>query len=166
MSEYMNQELRLFIYSVWSGVQLTACYDLFRIARRIYRHNSFWINAEDLLYWCFCGLYLFAGMYQENDGVIRFYALIGVVTGAVMYHFSISDMLVKGAVYCLNQMLCILRLPFAGAAKVIKRLKFAGIRVTLLLNNHWSQMKVRKAEYGETKQQKKKVKKKKKKSAE
>lgn len=163
----MNQEVLLFICSLWTGVQLAACYDLLRIFRRIIRHGDFWIGVEDLLYWCFCGVFLFARMYQENDGIIRFYALGGAAVGAAMYHYSLSRILVTYITLALKKIIWILRIPFAWLARGTKRLKFKGNRVKLLLNNHLSKMKVRMAEYGESKHQEKKSKKKKKeKSAE
>lgn len=144
----MNQELLLFVHSLWSGVVVAVAYDLFRIFRNVCRHSSFWIGVEDLLYWCGCGIYLFAQMYQENDGIIRFYVLGGVALGIAMYHWSISGILVKYGIL-------FWRIPLKWIRKGIKRLKFEGNRGRLILNRHLSQRKVRKAEYEKAEQREK-----------
>ena len=58
-----------------AGVFLAVCYDVLRIFRNIADHSTFWIGAEDILYWCASGIYLFELIYQENDGMIRLYVL-------------------------------------------------------------------------------------------
>ena len=78
-----------------AGVFLAVCYDVLRIFRNIADHSTFWIGAEDILYWCASGIYLFELIYQENDGMIRLYVLFFSGAGALLYHAGPSMILVK-----------------------------------------------------------------------
>lgn len=83
-------ELRNLGLACLLGAVMTAFYDVFRILRRIIRHGIFWISAEDCLYWLCFAVAEFGLLYQQNNGVIRFYIFLGTVVGAVLYHFLIS----------------------------------------------------------------------------
>ena len=74
----MHEELLFFCRAFWAGACLAAGYDLLRIFRRLVSHSPFLTGAEDILYWCCAGIYLFGMIYRENDGVIRTYALLAV----------------------------------------------------------------------------------------
>ena len=53
------------------GAGLLLCYDFLRIFRRLIRHKTWGIAAEDLLFWLCCALVMFGFMYRMNEGVIR-----------------------------------------------------------------------------------------------
>lgn len=129
----MNQELLLFARSIWAGILIVAAYDILRIWRKVCRHGTWWIAAEDLIYWCVCGVYLFSRMYQENDGIIRIYAIGGILLGIVFYHYSVSDFLVKYIALFFNKIKKILKIPLKGIAFAIKWLKSRLIRVKIFL---------------------------------
>jgi len=146
MSEYMNQELILFARSIWAGVLVVAAYDILRVWRRICRHGFFWIAVEDLIYWCACGIYLFSKMYRENDGIIRTYALSGVLLGVLIYHYSISELLVKYIALFLNKIIKFLIIPLKWYGKLIKRLKFRLLRCRIFLREQIVRLRTRKRE--------------------
>ena len=67
----MHEELLFFCRAFWAGACLAAGYDLLRIFRRLVSHSPFLTGAEDILYWCCAGIYLFGMIYRENDGFGR-----------------------------------------------------------------------------------------------
>lgn len=81
----MQQELLFFSRTFLAGTCLAVCYDLLWIFRRIVKHSSFFIGMEDILYGCAAGFFLFSVIYQENDGIIRAYALFAVFSGVLLY---------------------------------------------------------------------------------
>lgn len=93
--EGINLELRLFLSSIVWGITLIVFYDCFRIFRRIIKHNKFWAAFEDVIYWTVSAFLIFCLMYQMNDGAIRGFALVGILIGMVLYHYSISSFIVK-----------------------------------------------------------------------
>jgi len=93
--EGINLELRLFLASVIWGMILVVSYDCLRIFRRVIKHNKIWVGSEDVLYWIISGILIFKMMYQMNDGAIRGFAIVGMVIGMVLYHYSISEWVVR-----------------------------------------------------------------------
>lgn len=120
----MNRELMLFAKAIWYGVVLLMGYDVFRIWRRVIRHGVFAVVAEDLLYWISSSLFLFSRIYQGNSGIIRGYFFVGVVLGAIFYHYSISALLVQFLSDCLNRVKKVFMKVWKIVLKFTKRLKF------------------------------------------
>ena len=73
--------------SVLVGMGLFLLYDIFRIFRRIVPHGAIWIGVEDFCYWLLCTAAVFLMLYQENDGMIRGFAIGGVIFGMILYFF-------------------------------------------------------------------------------
>ena len=111
--EGINLELRLFLSSIVWGVILIVFYDCLRIFRRVVKHNKFWVGFEDVIYWTISAILIFLMMYQMNDGAIRGFAIIGILIGMVLYHYSISNFIVK--MISLGIQKCIL-----GGKKLVK----------------------------------------------
>lgn len=90
----INLEVKLFLASVLWGIGLVILYDCIRIFRRVIKHNKLWAGFEDLLYWAVSAVLIFRMMYRINDGTIRGFAIVGVVIGMTLYHYSISEWVV------------------------------------------------------------------------
>jgi spore cortex biosynthesis protein YabQ len=94
MNKAIFLELRFFGTSVMWGALLLVFYDVLRIIRRILAHNGFFIAFEDLLYWVTSSLLIFRMMYQQNNGVIRGFAILAMLLGMLIYHSLLSEVLV------------------------------------------------------------------------
>lgn len=91
--------------SVLVGMGLFLLYDIFRIFRRIMPHGAIWIGVEDFCYWLLCTAAVFLMLYQENDGMIRGFAIGGVIFGMILYFFLLSRFVVKINVCILKKIL-------------------------------------------------------------
>lgn len=111
----MNHELSFFFRSVLWGMVLLFFYDILRIGRRLFPRRSLFVSLEDLLYWILAGIFLFAKMYQVNEGRLRGYSVIAVGLGMVLYSGTISGRFVSMAVK-------ILEIPVKFLISVEKRL--------------------------------------------
>jgi spore cortex biosynthesis protein YabQ len=116
MNQEITVELRFFLVSILSGAILLAVYDIFRIFRRLIKHDSFFIALEDLIFWVGAGLFIFAMMFKENDGIIRGFSIMGMAIGMVLYHFVFSDRIV-------NLITKLIRLLFSPFVFVYKKVK-------------------------------------------
>lgn len=154
MSQYMHQELFFFCRSFLAGILLAAVYDIFRIFRNVLSHSSFFINLEDLLYWCSAGLFLFSVIYTQNDGVIRVYALAGISLGALLYHAGPSSIFVKYLSAFLSGLKVLLKIPLKPFNRGRKRLKFWLTRVKISLYEQKSIQKIRKSKNAKKKKEK------------
>lgn len=95
MNQALSIELSFFLICVLSGGILLAVYDIFRILRRLINHNSGFIALEDLFFWVGASIYIFAMLFKENDGIIRGFAIMGMAAGMLLYHYTLSDLIVN-----------------------------------------------------------------------
>lgn len=85
----------LLLVSLLFGFILMLAYDIVRIFRRIIRHGTIFMAVEDILYWLFCAIGIFAMLYQENDGLLRWFVLGGVAIGMLFENYFVSPPLVS-----------------------------------------------------------------------
>ena len=81
----MEEWLRYLDFALFGAVAF-AIYDGIRIFRRIFPHGIVWISIEDLLYWCAIAFCFFLKLCQSNNGILRGYILLGLMTGALLYY--------------------------------------------------------------------------------
>ncbi len=116
MNPAINIELKFFLISILWGILLLAAYDILRILRRIIKHDEFFIALEDLIFWVVASLFIFAMIYQENDGIIRGFCIMGMFLGAVLYHYAFSDLLI-------NLITKVIRILLSPITMVLRRFK-------------------------------------------
>ena len=76
--------------SLCNGMLLMVGYDALRLFRWLLPRGKVWLWLEDTLYWCLASVPTFYLFFQYNDGVIRWYCLLGILGGAVLYEAGIS----------------------------------------------------------------------------
>jgi spore cortex biosynthesis protein YabQ len=118
MNQALSIELRFFMISIFSGAVLLIVYDVFRIARRLIKHNSYFIAFEDFFFWVGASLFIFTMLYRENDGIIRGFAIMGMAIGAVLYHYIVSELIVN----LITRLIKTLISPLVFALKKVKGL--------------------------------------------
>lgn len=117
MNPAITTELQFFLLSIlWGGILLLA-YDVLRIFRRLVKHGVIFVAVEDLIFWVIASLFLFIMIFQNNNGIIRGFSIMGMLIGMVLYHFSISEWLVKK----LTQLIRLLFSPVKAGIRQIKR---------------------------------------------
>ena len=84
------QQGSLFLHAMAFGVALIFCYDLLRIFRRGVPHGTVWIAVEDMFFWLISAFVLFQLMYEKNDGKLRWFVIMGVLLGMILYNVSLS----------------------------------------------------------------------------
>ena len=78
----IREELLALLTAIAAGGILRLSYHCVVCLRRIWKHSSFLVGVEDLIYWIGTAVYLFVQIYHTSDGVIRWYFALGVVFGA------------------------------------------------------------------------------------
>lgn len=92
MSSYMESEVFLFLLAVGTGAALLLLYRLLGIFRLILPDGKV-VPFLDLLYWLFAGCAVFAEIYQYNEGVLRFFLLPAVLSGAFFANYVLKRLL-------------------------------------------------------------------------
>lgn len=96
MSQVIRQETTVFFLAVFHGIGLIFVYDLLRAFRRVFRHGNAAVSVEDFLFWILAAFLTFCFAFLKTDGIIRGYAAVGILLGAVLYHVSVSRYIVSG----------------------------------------------------------------------
>ena len=86
------------MHSFAMGIIVTFVYDWFVILRRLFRHSMFWISIEDIIFWIGCTFSVFGMLYEENNGMLRWFAVAGATLGMLIYKKTASPFLIKTAV--------------------------------------------------------------------
>ena len=95
VSPGIMQQGVLFLHAMALGVVMIFCYDLLRIFRRGVPHGTVWIAVEDMFFWLLSAFVLFRLMYEENDGKLRWFVIMGVLVGMILYNVSFSRLVVR-----------------------------------------------------------------------
>lgn len=117
----MNQELAIelqffAICILWGGLILLA-YDFLRVIRRLIKHGTVLLAAEDLIFWVISAVLIFAMIYRQNNGVIRAFSIMGMTAGMLLYNMTVKDHLVNIIVKGIR----ILIKPFVLLIKLVKK---------------------------------------------
>ncbi len=89
------EEIRLFANSVVLGAALTFVYDGWLICRKVFKHNMFWISLEDLSFWLGTAIVVFLSLREQNNGILRWFFIVGAGVGMLLYKNSLSRFYVK-----------------------------------------------------------------------
>ena len=88
------REAGLLFASFLFGIALMLLYDVLRIFRHMRKHGTILTAVEDILYWLICAIGIFILLYQENDGLLRWFVLGGVAVGMLLENSFISPFVV------------------------------------------------------------------------
>jgi len=86
----MTGQAWLFLSTVFVGAAIGLFYDAFRVIRKTARHSGLAVTLEDLIFWVAATGLTFYYMLHRNYGEIRFFALIGVAVGLLLYFTTVS----------------------------------------------------------------------------
>lgn len=144
MSAQIVHESRLFVGAIAIGAELTIFYDLFRIARRVVIHNGFFIAVEDLFYWIVTSVILFRWLYYMNDGVIRWFLIVGIYIGTKIYQKFLGEHIVcfmstilKRTLDIVNSLILRIFRPFLWVKKKLTgNIKLVKITLCKHISNH------------------------------
>lgn len=104
ISDTIFLELDFFIKSFIMGIILLFFYDVIRASRRVIHQPDGIVGLFDVLYWCVAGALLFLLSMDENDGLIRFYALLATGLGMLLYNRTVSKLILK--LFCIIGNFC------------------------------------------------------------
>lgn len=128
----MLKEMNIFGAGILSGVILAAIFDLGRAFRKKIPHKNIWVSLEDLLFWMFAGVFLFALFEKYNKGVLRFYIFLGVGIGGLLYCLLLH----KPAFFCFSIFFQIVKVIFDLVGKIMGKIKmFVKKMIILPLKN-------------------------------
>lgn len=130
MEEFIVKEAELFLDSMFTGLVIMALYDILRLLRRIVSHSNIIVGLEDFLFWNMAGIFIFALIYSENDGRIRWFIIVGICMGAWIYAQSFGSFLVKYTAKYINKLVNIVLKKPINKVKMALRYFFRKVVVS------------------------------------
>ena len=107
MSQSIVDEIMFLLDSFFLGAVITCVYDSFLILRRLIRHNMLLISLEDLVFWIACAVSVYYVLYEENNGILRWFAVVGACVGMIAYKKTLSPWIVCGVSGVLEKIFCV-----------------------------------------------------------
>ncbi|MCI8992651.1 MAG: spore cortex biosynthesis protein YabQ [Eubacterium sp.] len=117
MSGKIIEELVFLGNCVVIGAILIAIYDVLRIWRLVCRHGTIWTAIEDFLYWCMTAVVIFRFLCEKNNGIMRGFAIGGILIGMFLVNTWVSPHTVHGIARFLRFCIRLIARPFAAAVK-------------------------------------------------
>lgn len=109
----MANENQFLLHALIMGAYITSVYDILRILRRVIPHGTLLVSMEDICFWIYCAVKVFLLMYRESNGTLRWFAVLGAMTGMFLYRWFVSPYFVKYVSLALQGL-------FGGLAKILK----------------------------------------------
>lgn len=91
----VEDQALIFIVFTFTGILLGILFDFFRVFRRTFNTIDFITYLEDILYWILAGIIVLYNIWFFNNGEIRFFMIIGIIMGAIIYSLLFSPILIK-----------------------------------------------------------------------
>lgn len=90
MKQLIAQQVQFILLMTISGMSLMAGYDVLRLVRWLFPHGQISIAVEDILYWGIVSVPVFYLFLEFHDGIIRWYGVVSVFSGIVLYEYGFS----------------------------------------------------------------------------
>ncbi len=128
MSQDIVQEAVFFLPSILMGLVITFAYDWVLIFRKLFTHGRFFMSVEDFVYWFACGIGVFYMLYRENNGILRWFAVVGAALGMLTYKAIIKNRFVNIVSKCIHKIMWFVFRVIQVVLKPMKCLFFAARR--------------------------------------
>ena len=112
LSQSINHEIQFLLHSFLLGAVITFVYDNIRVLRRVLRHNVFFVSLEDMMFWIAVAISIFLLHHRENNGIFRWFSILGALVGMLLYRKLFSSLYVNNMTIVLGKILHILYLFF------------------------------------------------------
>ncbi len=90
----LSNQFIIFITSVVIGIISGIVYDCIKILRIAIKHSNFIIQLEDALFWISITFFSFTVMISRDFGDIRFFNIIGIFSGMILYILTVSPIVI------------------------------------------------------------------------
>ena len=104
----LHAQAELFLLTILLGGCMGLVYDGLRIFRHACPHRSFWIQAEDGLFWFLAVFLIFGVMLRASSGEIRFFSIFGLFGGMGLYWLTISPLVLSVSNHIIRGIGCVL----------------------------------------------------------
>ena len=81
-------EFQIFIFFYIIGIIISILFDFFKTLRKEIKHNDTVVIIEDILFLLFSLILISIGIFKINNGIIRFYLFLSILTRNISLFFD------------------------------------------------------------------------------
>ena len=116
-----NQLFSFFIYVI-VGILLGFIFDIFRALRKSIKNSTVATNIEDILFVIISFIIIAMVVQIVSKGELRFYILLGIILGILIYFLSVSKYIITGETWILKSIIKILKSIYNFFTKFFKKI--------------------------------------------
>jgi spore cortex biosynthesis protein YabQ len=116
-----NQLFSFFIYII-VGILLGFIFDIFRAFRKSVKNTNLATNIEDILFVIISFIIIAMVVQIVSKGELRFYILLGIILGILLYFLSVSKYIITGETWILKNIIKILKSIYIFFIKFFKKI--------------------------------------------
>ena len=116
-----NQLFSFFIYVI-VGILLGFIFDIFRALRKSIKKSTVATNIEDILFVIISFIIITTVVQIISKGELRFYILLGIIFGILIYFLSVSKYIITGETWILKSIIKILKSIYNFFIKFFKKI--------------------------------------------
>lgn len=90
----IEQLYTMAIYFI-GGMVIGIIFDFFRILRKLIKFPDFIVYIQDIIFWILTGIILIFLLFVFTNGVFRFYIIINLFFGIIVYFLTFSKFIFK-----------------------------------------------------------------------
>lgn len=115
-------ELWVLFFCFGAGALSGFVFDIFRSIRKCFSVSDRTVAVHDMLFWLITGIIVYLAIYISNSAELRWFELIGLMSGAIVYilclsRFSLIFLCKLTGIIC--KMFTLMLLPFRAAYRLI-----------------------------------------------
>lgn len=112
MDTYIQDQLYIFLSTLYGGIAIGFLYDIYRIFRYYFKPNKVLTFIEDFIFWIIISIISITVLLYTNWGEIRGYVFLGFFSGAFLYLKLLSKIIVSTLVWITNGIISVTKQVF------------------------------------------------------
>ncbi len=132
-----SQEYML-IVSIMGGMLLGFIWDIYRIIRHYTKFGRLMTAAGDVMYWIISVYFSITVINDISYGNVRFFILMGFISGAIIYFYGISNYILKLFIFIIDFIIFMIK---KFIAFIISPVKFIIKKIMLILYPYKEKLK-------------------------
>lgn len=129
------EQLICFGYFISVGIIIGSIFDIFRIWRKTIHTSDIITNIQDILFCLITGIIIIISIFYFNNGELRLFIFIGIITGVIFYMLLISKYIMAISIKIINfikKIVHLLMQPFIILINFTKKLIFRPISFIII----------------------------------
>ena len=135
---YANNLEQLISFSIFIiiGLIIGFIFDIFRVLRKVTKTPDFFTYIEDIFFWTISMFIILISIFIFNNGELRLYIFIGIISGVILYLIFISKYFIRLGFFCINTLKKIMLMLFYPLKFVLNIIKKIFLKpISFIVNN-------------------------------